>query len=239
MNLIFEGKTMTMTSTMNHVKTPKMQIQNEQSKKARFWDKIAEKYAKSKIGDEAGYNHTVERTIALLKPRDQVVELGCGTGSTALRLAPHVAQFTGTDISGGMIDIARRKNVAAAVPGLRFEVATSASVAAPDQGFDAVLGYNYLHLVPDLESALVDIHTMLKPGGLFVSKTPCLGEMNFLIRLALPLMRLVGKAPEDVVFFDREELKSAMRAAGFEIKLVEMHGTKGKDIRPFIVARKV
>ncbi len=112
-----------------------------------------------------------------------------------MKLAPAVARFMATDISGGMIDIARKKNADAPIPGLLFEVATSQTVNPPAGGFDVVLGYNYLHLVPDLEAALGDIHAMLKPGGLFVSKTPCLGEMNALIRLAIPVMRAFGKAP--------------------------------------------
>ena len=35
----------------------------------------------------------------------------------------------------------------------------------------------------------------LKPGGLFISKTTCLAEMTSLIRLAVPVMRVIGKAP--------------------------------------------
>ena len=65
---------------------------------AQFWDGAASKYAKSKIGDEAGYQRTLERTKEFLTPQSRVMELGCGTGTTALRLAPHTGSYLATDI---------------------------------------------------------------------------------------------------------------------------------------------
>ena len=48
-----------------------------------FWDGVADKYAKTPIPDEADYAYTLERVRAHLKPGDRVLEIGCGTGSTA------------------------------------------------------------------------------------------------------------------------------------------------------------
>jgi hypothetical protein len=45
---------------------------------ARFWNRSARKYANGRISDEAGYERTLERTRALLKPDDRVLELGYG-----------------------------------------------------------------------------------------------------------------------------------------------------------------
>ena len=101
-----------------------------------------------------------------------------------------------------------------------------------------MLAFNLLHLVDNLDRAIgVAVHS-LKPGGLFISKTPCLSEMNpFVTRLALPLMRAIGKAPH-LLCFDGDRLRSAMAHQDLEILSVERHGTRGKDIRVFIVARK-
>lgn len=209
-----------------------------QARKARFWDRIAPKYAAEPIADMAGYEATLQRVQALLPPGGHVLEVGCGTGSTALRLAPFTGRMLATDVSPGMIAIARERLAAQPVPQLGFALADA---DAPGQGqgaYDVVLAFSLLHLVEDLDHALQLLVQALRPGGLLISKTPCLSEMNPLItRLALPLMQAIGKAPQ-VLRFDAQQLRLALVRQGLEIVSVERHGTRGKDIRVFIVARK-
>ena len=52
-----------------------------------FWDKIAQKYATKRVADPAAYEAKLTRVRALLRAEDRVLEIGCGTGSTALTLA--------------------------------------------------------------------------------------------------------------------------------------------------------
>ena len=207
--------------------------------KARFWNRVARKYAADPMADAAGYEATLQRVQALLSPGHAVLEIGCGT-ATALRLAPGIRRMLATDVSPEMIAIAREKLAAQPqpMPQLRFGVA-DAEVAGPGGAcHDAVLAFNVLHLVTDLDVALRAVLQTLKPGGLFVSKTPCLGEMNPLIpHLLVPLMRAIGKAPH-VLVFDEAQLKASFQRHGLEIEAVERHGTKGKDIRVFIAARR-
>lgn len=202
-----------------------------------FWDQIAAKYSRGTISDMAGYERTLERMRDLLGSGDNVLELGCGTGTTALRLAPLASSYLATDISPAMIAIANDKLEASPVPNLRFAALTAHSASRPENGFDAVLGFNYLHLVEDVPATLAAIRGLLRPGGLFVTKTPCIGELNPLIRMAIPLMRLVGKAPRNIQSLDEASLLDALRRAGFSIEAVERHGSRGKDPRPFVVAR--
>ena len=206
--------------------------------KARFWDRIARKYAADPIADMAGYEATLQRVQGLLAPQQDVLEIGCGTGSTALRLAPFTRSMLATDVSAGMIAIARERLANQPSPQLSFAVA---DVEAPVFGcgvFDAVLAFNVLHLATDLDAALQQAVLALRPGGLLISKTPCLAEMNPLIPyLAVPLMRAIGKAPA-VLCFDEHRLRMAMVQQGLQIIGTERHGTRGKDIRAFIVARK-
>lgn len=77
---------------------------------ARFWDRAARKYAARPIAAPAEYERTLDRTRALLKSSDHVLELGCGTGTTALRLADGVERYLATDISPEMIAIANQKH---------------------------------------------------------------------------------------------------------------------------------
>lgn len=206
--------------------------------KGQFWDRIARKYAADPIADMAGYEATLLRVQGLLSAAHDVLELGCGTGTTALRLAPFTRRLHATDLSTAMIGIAREKLAAQPTPQLAFSVVDA---DAPETGlgtFDVVLAFNLLHLVSDLDTALARAVQFLRPGGLLISKTPCLAEMNPLIPyLALPLMRAMGKAPP-VLCFDGATLRSAMARQGLHVESVERHGTRGKDTRVFIVARK-
>lgn len=207
------------------------------AKDAKFWNKTARKYATDPVADVAGYERTLEQTRRYLKASDSVFEFGCGTGTTALKLAPSVAHILATDISTEMIAIAREKAHAENLGNVTFEVSTPAAAPQPDASFDAALGFNILHLV-QRDAALRSVHRLLKPGGLFISKTPCLKEMNPMIGLAVPLMRMVGAAPY-VATFNASELKHSITAQGFEIVECDRHGSNTKDPRIFLVARKL
>jgi len=212
---------------------------------ATFWDRASEKYSKSPISDPAGYERTLDATTKLLGPDDAVVELGCGTGGTAIHLAPGVRSCLGTDISPKMIDIADGKkddkSADTATPlGLKFQVATAELLAADTERFNAVVAFNYLHLVRDIPGTLRSIHTVLAPGGLFISKTPCLRDMRggLLMFALLPALRAFGQAPY-VGIFTVADLERQIAEAGFEITTTEFHDSGGKKSRPFIVAKKL
>lgn len=203
----------------------------------RFWDRAARKYASDPIADMAGYERTLQEAARHLTPEARVFEWGCGTGTTALRLAPLVAHLTATDISAEMIAIAREKAAEGGPANLRFEVATPRTASWPEASFDAALAFNVLHLVADRAEALAGVRRWLKPDGVFISKTPCLKEMNPLIRAALPLMQALGKAPT-VAVFDAAQLEAEITAAGFNILERARHGSNRKDPRLYLVAQK-
>ncbi|MFV1463149.1 MULTISPECIES: class I SAM-dependent methyltransferase [unclassified Phaeobacter] len=187
---------------------------------ARFWDRIAPKYAKSKIRDEAAYQYTLERTRAYLKAGDHVLEVGCGTGSTAIALSDAVSAMTATDLSEGMLRIGRDRAAQAGADNVTFE--HCGDDALPAGPFDVVMAFNLLHLVLDVDAALASVAERVPSGKLFISKTPCLGEARgslkyWMFSVLIPLMRLVGKAPSSVALLSIAELEAAVERAGFEI----------------------
>lgn len=209
------------------------------NRNARFWDRIARKYAASPISDAAGYERTLERTRAYLKPAHAAFEFGCGTGSTAIALAPSVARYVATDFSPKMIELAREKAAAQSAPTLEFAVATPENASYPDASFDAALGFNILHLLPARADTLAAVHRLLKPGGVFISKTPCLKEMNPLVRAIVPIAQAIGQAPY-VTSLSAEDVELEIAAAGFEIVERDRHVTRRtQEPRIFIVARKL
>lgn len=75
---------------------------------------------------------------------------------------------------------------------------------------------------------------MLKPGGVFVSSTACIGEMTSLIRVIAPIGRLLGLMPL-LRIFTVNELEESLTDAGFEIDY-QWLPAEGKAV--FIVAKK-
>ena len=204
----------------------------------RFWDRSARRYAAAPVADQDAYARTLDRTRVLLRPEHHVVELGCGTGSAAGTLAKFVRSYQATDISGEMIRIASDRHATSPVAGLEFQAATAEQLLNEAVRADVIIGFNYLHLVRDLPGALRSVYGMLGEQGVFVSKTPCLGNMNPIIRWALlPAMRAVGMAPF-AGSFTTAGLCEALVFAGFEVLSVENHASNRDDHRPFIVARR-
>ncbi len=180
---------------------------------AKFWDKIAARYSRQPIKDATSYERKLELTRKYLEPKAQVLEFGCGTGGTALLHAPHVAHVLAIDYSGAMIEIAKQRQADEGIENVTFRQATLFDIEKPDGGFDAVLGLNVLHLLPDYARQIELAFELLKPGGVFVTSTACLGRRSPL-RLLLALPAALGFIPK-VVFIDKHALASDMAAAGF------------------------
>jgi ubiquinone/menaquinone biosynthesis C-methylase UbiE len=206
---------------------------------SKFWDKHAKRYAKSPVADEAAYQKKLKVTQDYLKPDMEVLEFGCGTGTTALIHAPFVRHIHAIDISGKMIEIARDKAEASGIKNVTFERASIEDLAAADATYDAVMGHSILHLLEDKKGAIASVHKMLKPGGFFITSTACLGGMmvalRVLLKVVLPVGRLFGLLPL-VKFFTEGELERDMTDAGFRIDYRWQPG-KGKSV--FIVAKMV
>ncbi|NRG19147.1 class I SAM-dependent methyltransferase [Rhizobiales bacterium] len=205
-------------------------------KAEKFWDKASRRYAKSPVKNMEAYNRTMERTKFYLSKEDDVLEVGCGAGSTALLLADQARRITATDISSEMIRIAEDKAKAQGVENAEFICAEIFEDALGKGPFDVALPFNLLHLVEDAPAAIRRIRGLLKPGGLFISKTVCLGGHSRLLRYVIPAMQAIGLAPY-VSYLTAAGLASIIREEGFEI--IETGNYPAKPPRPFIVAKKV
>jgi len=203
--------------------------------KAKFWDTIAEKYSKQPIADEAAYQKKLKITQELFTPDMKVLEIGCGTGSTAIIHAPFVTHIRATDLSSNMIDIARSKAANEGIGNITFEVASCDEINEPDQSLDIVLGMSILHLLENRDEIIAKVYRMLKPGGAFVSSTVCLTGIMKLLKPVIPIGALFGKMPQCVKFFSAQELEKALTDAGF---VIDYQWQPGKNKAVFIVAKK-
>ena len=199
-----------------------------------FWDKLADRYAAQPISDEAAYRTKLARTQSYFTPDMELFEFGCGTGGTAIIHAPKVRHVRAVDFSARMIEIARDRAKAAGVDNVTFERGDIGAMDLPPASYDMVLGLSILHLLPPKDAVIAKVHQMLKPGGLFVSSTACLGDSMKLFRLVAPLGRKLGLLPHLNVM-DHAQLRADIATAGFAIE---------HDWRPnpkaavFIIARK-
>jgi len=201
---------------------------------AKFWDRIAQRYSNNPVADEATYQKKLRITREYLSPEMEVLEFGCGTGSTAITHAPHVKHIRAIDISAKMLEIARGKAAAQGVENVSFEHCTLDELQLPAQSVDVVLGLSILHLLEDHDAAIARVHALLKPGGVFVSSTACIADAMKFFKYIAPIGRALGLLPL-LEIFGVDDLVASLTAAGFTI---EQQWQPGKRKGVFIVAKK-
>lgn len=205
------------------------------AQQTKFWDKSAERYSKRPVPDEAAYQKKLAVTREYLRPHMEVLEIGCGTGSTAITHAPYLKHILATDISANMIEIAQAKADAKDIENVTFEQLAIDDLSLPDQSMDAVLGLSILHLVENKEEVIDKVHRILRPGGVFVTSTVCLGDTMKFFKVIGPIGRFLGLMPLVRVFTAQELADTLTNAGLFQIDYQWRPG-KGKAV--FIVAKK-
>jgi 2-polyprenyl-6-hydroxyphenyl methylase/3-demethylubiquinone-9 3-methyltransferase len=135
---------------------------------ARF-DDLRGRFKASVPADDA-------RLVAIrraLGPLDglRVLDLGCGKGRFARRLAQGGAKVVGLDVSRGMLE-------AAAGAGLPCLVASARRLPFPDRAFDAVVAVEVFEHLGAIGTALDEARRVLRPGGRLVLIDKNAGSLN-------------------------------------------------------------
>jgi len=201
---------------------------------SRFWNVIAKRYAKSPVGNEAAYQKKLKITRGYLAPDMQVLEIGCGPGTTAIHHAPLVNHIQAIDFSGKMLGIAQARADAAGVSNITFQRAGIDDFDPGATQYDLIMGHSILHLLKNWRAVIERVHAMLKGGGVFVSSTTCVGGKGGVLSYILPAGNAIGLLPP-VQFFTVQQLVDAMTGAGFAID--HQWQPEGGDA-VFIVAKK-
>lgn len=204
------------------------------SKSERFWDKTASKYDQIEMKDAQTYNNIINRTKTYLQSSDIVMDYGCGTGLIANEVAGSVKGLHANDISANMIRIAEKKARDRNIANISYTHTTIFDERYKKGSFDAILAFHVLHLLEDEGAVLQRINELLKPGALFISATPCVGEKRFLKGL-LSAAGKVGLMPI-IHAFQINQLIDAIKKGDFSI--VETDCLNPSSQEYFIVARK-
>lgn len=202
-----------------------------------FWDRIATKYEASSAAN-IGPNFTarVERAAATFGPNARVLDVGCASGEIPLALAPHVASVHGLDLSSQLVDFARDKATQRGIDNATFEAADAIDADLADASFDGIMAFAVLHLVEDPAALLERLHRLLRPGGHFISETPCLADRGWFLGPVITLAQWLGKAPRIVERLHLADVEAMIRDAGFEI--IENKAYNPKNDQHSITARR-
>lgn len=201
----------------------------------RFWNRIAQKYARDPIANPGAYARKLAMTRAHFTPESEVLEVGCGTGSTALLHAPHVRHILATDFSDAMLAIARDKAAAQGIGNVTFQC-TRLEDLNEGPRFDVVMAMSLIHLLPDPEAGVKRMAGLLKPGGRLVSSTASLSGWTRAIAFVSPLLNAFGLIPL-VHALPRDRIRAMMEGAGLTVETDWKPEGKGTHA-VFMIARK-
>jgi len=212
-----------------------------------FWDKLSDFYEKQNREMTPVMKKTVENTAKYLKNEDRVLEVGCGNATMTCELAGKVKEIIATDISAGMLEIAKKKKEEKNIKNIRFIQTDTFSQRFKPESFDIVICFNVLLYITNREGFLKRIHELLKPGGLFISVTPCIGEnksplkqslrnITLLLYLFVRLRIFASKTLSKMSSLKISDLKREMVSSGFTLTEIENLG--GWEYQYFISAGK-
>lgn len=131
------------------------------------WDKAAPHY---ETGWEIQLCSAQESLLSEVEPQpgETVLDVSCGTGLVTIPIAEIVqpgGSVTGIDLSEGMIEEAKYRAAEQKLDNITFVHMGAEVLGFPDNSFDLVLCSLGLMYFPHPESALQEMHRVLKPGG--------------------------------------------------------------------------
>lgn len=149
---------------------------------------------------------------------ENILDIGCGTGDLANKIAESDATILGTDASAEMIQAARQK-----YPLLKFEQLDGTALPF-DQQFDAVFSNATFHWIENQKGLIKGIFKSLKPGGRLVAEFGGKGNIQSIVNAistAAQHLDLSHKIVANFWFFPSVSHYSALlEGAGFEVQQI-------------------
>ncbi len=199
----------------------------------KFWNLIASKYAASPIPDRPAYERKIQKIKTYLTPENVVLDIGCGTGTQCGDIADSVKQVTGIDISRKLLAIAEQRKAQQTKSGRKLANVEFLQTSLFDERlqpgrFDVVMAFYVLHFFEDIDTVFKRIHDLLKPDGLFISETACIGEKNKIMGKVLRFMGKLGLIPK-INLLTTRQLEQALDKTGFRLVDKIQFGDSNKE----------
>ncbi len=175
---------------------------------AQKWDAGTYRRNASYVSDLA------TEVLALLDPRrgERILDLGCGEGTLARRLAEAGCEVTGVDASEDLVRAARAAGVDASVLDARH--------LPYAERFDAVFSNAVLHWIKEADLVIAGVFAALRPGGRFVAECGghrCVGAIHDALVAELDVRGYDGAAASPWYFPTAEEYGGRLARAGFDV----------------------
>lgn len=131
------------------------------------YDAASDHYEDEALGFWERYG---QRTVDRLRLAQgaTVLDVGCGSGASALPAAATVApngRVIGVDLSEKLLDIARAKAARRGLGNVEFRLGDMTSLGYPDRHFDAVVSVFSIFFVQEMEKQVAELWRMVRPGG--------------------------------------------------------------------------
>lgn len=182
-----------------------------------FWNKRSEIYD-AQVGPhyEEAYRKTVEYTKKYLKEEDVVLDFACGTGIVTTQIASCVQKIRAIDIADEMVQITKTKIEEQNLLNIEVSQTDLFDDCLKPGTYDVVTAYNVLLYVENFDEVMNRIKSLLKPGGIFISASDCLGETITKEGIQKFIKSHTGAMPY-VAFYSQKKLRQKISDAGFEV----------------------
>ncbi len=136
-------------------------------KAAAAYNAAADHFDDEALGLWAKYGGRTVARLAL-QPGATVLDVGCGTGASAIPAALQVGpegKVIAVDLADRLLEIARRKAASKKLDNIEFRLGDMENLEYPDQHFDAVMCVFAIFFVPDLTKQIRQLWRMVRPNG--------------------------------------------------------------------------
>ncbi len=178
----------------------------------KSYDRVAEQYA-DHIADELQHKpldrQLLDRFAATIKDAGLVCDIGCGPGHIARYLRERGVEVCGIDLSPEMVEQAKALN-----PEIEFRQGNMMALESEDETFAGMTAfYSIIHIPRDeVIKALTELKRVLRRNGLLLLAFHTGDETTHVEEL------WGEKVAFDVAFFQADEMRNYLTAAGFEIE---------------------
>ncbi|WDP91759.1 MAG: class I SAM-dependent methyltransferase [Desulfobacter sp.] len=183
-----------------------------------FWAQKAcnyDRYKKNSI------EKIVEQILKDIKPEDDVLDIACGTGLAALKVAECAKHVDAVDSETKMLSVAQQKIDSAKIQNIDLHVQNAYDLDFPDRHFDSIIILNSLHVMETPEAALKEAKRVLKPKGKLYVPTYCHAETEEVLKNYEKWSLKSGHTSYHL--FTCQSLCDRVESCGFEIQENKTH----------------